>query len=115
MSPRWIDPLAQACVNGRVQMGKERTETLETRKMNMMKKCGNLIKALVLVCVSAWGVSAGHAAITSYSIADGGSEAFKLTWDTHTGVAFAGALSFTKLSGPGPNSFMTVCTDIGAT
>jgi hypothetical protein len=81
----------------------------------MMKMFVKSTKALALVCASAWSVSAGHAAVTtSYTIADGGSEPFKMTWDTHTGVAFAGALSFTKVSGIGPSGFLTVCTDIGA-
>lgn len=116
MSPGRIDCCSVTCVNDNVEMGSKRTGTLNNRKVETMKTTMSLIRSLALASAVAWSISEARAALTTaYTFSNGGTENFLLTWDTHTGFAAAGALRMTDQTHPGHPSFLTVCTDVGAT
>ena len=73
-----------------------------------------MLTVLVLLCSLA---ETSRAAFVNYSVGSGGLDSFNITWDGTTENAVAGALVFTKVSGDAgmPDSFLTVCTDIGGT
>src|ERR1043166_5368782 len=116
MSPGRIDCCSVTCVNDNVEMGSKRTGALNNRKVETMKTTMSLIRSLALASAVAWSISEARAALTTaYTFSNGGTENFLLTWDTHTGFAAAGALSSTDTPHPAPQSFLTVCTPVGAT
>src|SRR5881394_109175 len=80
-----------------------------------MTKLPNPFRTLLIVAALGWGISTASAVTTPYVITSGGTETFRIKWDTHTGFAQAGALVLTKVSGVGPSPVVTVCTDVGGT
>src|ERR1043166_9681489 len=116
MSPGRIDCCSVTCVNDNVEMGSKRTGTLNNRKVETMKTTMSLIRSLALASAVAWSISEARAALTTaYTCSNGCRENFLLTWGTHAALTAAGSLRMTDITHPSHTSFLTVCTDGGAT